>query len=69
MLHNWRRESNKFTPDLKVLILESGSERHNLRKGVATSSDRRHLHNILGRYEILDRFHMTLTAEDVTVIA
>ena len=41
-------------------------ERHNLRKGVATSSDRPYLHKILGRYEILERFHMTLTAEDVT---
>ncbi len=34
VLHNWRREANKFTPDLKVLVLESGSERHNLRKQI-----------------------------------
>ena len=34
VLHNWRRESERFTPDLKVLVLESGSERHNLRKQI-----------------------------------
>ncbi|MGB1726464.1 MAG: SNF2-related protein, partial [Limisphaerales bacterium] len=32
VLHNWRRESEKFTPDMKVLVLESGQARHNLRK-------------------------------------
>lgn len=31
VLHNWRREAEKFTPHLKVLVLESGSARHNLR--------------------------------------
>lgn len=31
VLHNWRRESNRFTPDMKVLILQSGPARHNLR--------------------------------------
>lgn len=41
-------------------------ERNGLPKGVATSSDRRYLQRILTRYEILERFHMTLTAEDVT---
>ncbi len=41
-------------------------ERSGLPKGVATSSDRPYLRRILGRFEILDRFHMTLTAEDVT---
>ena len=34
VLHNWRREAEKFTPDLKVLVLESGAERHNLRKQI-----------------------------------
>lgn len=34
VLHNWRRESNKFTPDMKVLVLESGAARHNLRKQI-----------------------------------
>lgn len=34
VLHNWRREAEKFVPDLKVLVLESGSARHNLRKQI-----------------------------------
>ncbi len=34
VLHNWRREANRFTPELKVLVLESGAERHNLRKQI-----------------------------------
>ncbi|MGC9944342.1 MAG: DEAD/DEAH box helicase [Verrucomicrobiota bacterium] len=34
VLHNWRRESEKFTPNLRVLVLESGAARHNLRKQI-----------------------------------
>src|SRR5437762_2536451 len=34
VLHNWRREANRFTPDMKVLVLESGAARHNLRKQI-----------------------------------
>ncbi|MBK9137683.1 MAG: DEAD/DEAH box helicase [Verrucomicrobia bacterium] len=34
VLHNWRREAEKFTPGLKVLVLESGPARHNLRKQI-----------------------------------
>lgn len=34
VLHNWRREAEKFTPDIKSLVLESGSARHNLRKQI-----------------------------------
>src|SRR5437773_1207640 len=34
VLHNWRRESSRFTPELKVLVLESGAARHNLRKQI-----------------------------------
>jgi superfamily II DNA or RNA helicase len=34
VLHNWRREAERFTPDLKTLILQSGAERHNLRKQI-----------------------------------
>jgi hypothetical protein len=34
VLHNWRREAERFTPELKVLVLESGSARHNLRKQI-----------------------------------
>jgi len=34
VLHNWRREASRFTPALKVLVLESGPARHNLRKQI-----------------------------------
>ncbi len=34
VLHNWRREAEKFTPHLKVLVLESGAARHSLRKTI-----------------------------------
>jgi superfamily II DNA or RNA helicase len=34
VLHNWKREANRFTPNLKVLVLESGAARHNLRKQI-----------------------------------
>jgi SNF2 family DNA or RNA helicase len=34
VLHNWQRESSRFTPELKVLVLESGAERHNLRRQI-----------------------------------
>lgn len=34
VLHNWKREANRFTPQLKVLVLESGAARHNLRRQI-----------------------------------
>jgi SNF2 family DNA or RNA helicase len=34
VMHNWRRESEKFTPDMSVLVLESGNARHRKRKGI-----------------------------------
>ncbi len=34
VLHNWRREAEKFAPHLKVLVLESGTARHTLRKKI-----------------------------------
>jgi hypothetical protein len=34
VLHNWEREANRFTPDLKVLVLASGAARHNLRQQI-----------------------------------
>jgi len=34
VLHNWRREAERFTPGLKPLVLESGAARHNLRKQI-----------------------------------
>jgi HAD superfamily hydrolase (TIGR01509 family) len=40
-------------------------ERRKLGKGVATSSPRGYLHDILGRFDLLSRFEFTLTSEDV----
>ncbi|MCA9075187.1 MAG: HAD family phosphatase [Planctomycetaceae bacterium] len=37
-----------------------------LPKGVATSSGRKYLHNMLGRFDLQHRFPMTLGAEDVS---
>ena len=34
VIHNWRREANRFTPSLNVLVLESGAARHNLRRQI-----------------------------------
>ncbi|MDE3067024.1 MAG: DEAD/DEAH box helicase [Verrucomicrobiota bacterium] len=34
VLHNWRREAERFTPALRVLVLESGAARHNLRRQI-----------------------------------
>ena len=34
VVHNWRREANRFIPSLTVLIMESGSARHNLRRQI-----------------------------------
>ncbi|MEZ5941972.1 MAG: HAD-IA family hydrolase [Planctomycetaceae bacterium] len=41
-------------------------ERQDIPKGVATSSDRRYLERLLNQFDLLPRFDMTLTAEDVT---
>lgn len=41
-------------------------EARSLPKAVATSSHRDYLSDILGRFNLLDRFHHTFTAEDVT---
>jgi HAD superfamily hydrolase (TIGR01509 family) len=41
-------------------------ETRGLVKGVATSSGRRYLEDILNRFDLLSRFHLTLAAEDVT---
>jgi HAD superfamily hydrolase (TIGR01509 family) len=41
-------------------------EARQLPKGVATSSPRSYMEEILGRYQLLERFSFTLTAEDVT---
>ncbi|MCC6234574.1 MAG: DEAD/DEAH box helicase [Verrucomicrobiales bacterium] len=34
VLHNWRREAEKFAPAMRVLVLESGCARHQLRKQI-----------------------------------
>jgi HAD superfamily hydrolase (TIGR01509 family) len=41
-------------------------EAQGLPKGVATSSDREYLHRMLGQFDLVHRFPMKLTAEDVT---
>jgi HAD superfamily hydrolase (TIGR01509 family) len=41
-------------------------EKRGLTKGVATSSGRLYLEEILNRFDLLPRFHLTLAAEDVT---
>ena len=41
-------------------------EQRGLPKAVATSSGRRYLEEVLDRYELLPRFHYTLTSEDVS---
>lgn len=49
VLHNWRREANRFTPHFKVLLLESGAARHNLRQQIPEH------HLILTNYALLRR--------------
>jgi len=41
-------------------------EQRGLPKGVATSSPRRYMQSILDRFNLMHRFNITLTAEDVT---
>jgi HAD superfamily hydrolase (TIGR01509 family) len=40
-------------------------EARGLPKGVATSSRRPYIESLLGHFQLMDRFHVTLTAEDV----
>ncbi len=49
-----------------LLELLSAIEAKNLPKGVATSSSRHYLEELLGKFQLSSRFHVTLTAEDVT---
>ena len=55
-----------LTPMPGLLQLLEHLEQHSLPKGVATSSPRAYLEDILGRFDLLPRFHVTLAAEDVT---
>ena len=41
-------------------------ESQQLPRGVATSSPRQYMESLLNRFDLLQRFHTTLTAEDVT---
>jgi len=49
-----------------LLDLLDAIEQRGIPKAVATSSDRKFLTNVLGRFELLDRFDEILTAEDVS---
>lgn len=49
-----------------LLSLLNFIERPALPKAVATSSPRDYMENLLGRFDLLARFSITLTAEDVT---
>ncbi|TWT58046.1 Phosphorylated carbohydrates phosphatase [Thalassoglobus neptunius] len=50
-----------------LLDLLDRIEQRNLPKAVATSSHRDFLEKLLNRFELMDRFHHTLTAEDVSL--
>lgn len=57
---------DRLAPMPGLYALLERIEARGLSKGVATSSGRRYLEEILHRFDLLDRFAMTLTAEDVT---
>jgi HAD superfamily hydrolase (TIGR01509 family) len=59
--------AHRLAPMPGLLDLLSQIEARNLPKGVATSSPRRYLNEVLGRFELLPRFAITLTAEDVVL--
>jgi HAD superfamily hydrolase (TIGR01509 family) len=80
--HGLRESVDALIQETRVLFTEKAAERlspmpgllelltliedRQLPKGVATSSGRRYLEEILGRFDMLGRFHLTLAAEDVT---
>ncbi len=49
-----------------LLELLARIESRGLPKGVATSSRRPYIESLLNHFKLIDRFHVTLTAEDVT---
>jgi HAD superfamily hydrolase (TIGR01509 family) len=57
---------DRLAPMPGLFALLEHIEARGLAKGVATSSGRRYLDEILGRFDIISRFALTLTAEDVT---
>ncbi len=58
--------TDMLTPMPGLFELLDHIESHDIPKAVATSSPRPYLEDILGRFELLSRFPMSLTAEDVT---
>ncbi|MBI3860356.1 MAG: HAD family phosphatase [Planctomycetia bacterium] len=57
---------DRLAPMPGLFTLLERIEARGLAKGVATSSGRRYLEEILHRFDLMSRFAMTLTAEDVT---
>jgi HAD superfamily hydrolase (TIGR01509 family) len=57
---------DRLAPMPGLFELIAHIEQRGLKKGVATSSGRRYLEEMLGRFSLLERFHLTLCAEDVT---
>ena len=55
----------KIEPMPGLFELLDRIEHHKLPKAVATSSGRSYLQSILDHFDLLDRFHFTLTSEDV----
>jgi SNF2 family DNA or RNA helicase len=65
VLHNWRREASRFTPMLKVLVLESGAARHNLRRQIPEHDLIVTNYALLRRdLEALQRFHFRVVILD-----
>lgn len=58
--------TDRLAPMPGLFDLLACIEQRQLPKAVATSSARRYLEEILGRFELLERFDLTLAAEDVT---
>lgn len=58
------RDLLRLMPGLPEVLAEV--DRRNLPRAVATSSPREYLHNLLTRFDLIHRFPVTLTAEDVT---
>lgn len=57
---------DRLAPMPGLFELLAHIEARGLPKGVATSSARRYLDTILQQFDLLERFHFTLAAEDVT---
>ncbi|MBN2507394.1 MAG: DEAD/DEAH box helicase [Verrucomicrobia bacterium] len=65
VLHNWRREAERFTPQLKVLVLESGAARHRLRKQIPQNDIIVTNYALLRRdWEELEKFHFAAVILD-----